>query len=162
MKKSIVFFLGIAVAIALMIYGAVMKVPEKYVWVSSSSAAYNYSWERNTGAQYLGGDAYNYQVEASLKAGYLSGVFTVKSVTIVGGILLLFVSLFGLMRNLESEKQTRLLQAIADAASPQPVTAPEAPAAEEKEPEVQPAGEAAPAEETPAEEAPAAEEAVSE
>lgn len=110
--KKLFCVLGVIAAAALIIYGLSIGVPEKHVTVSSSYSAYNYDWDRNTGAQYLGGDAYNYQVEASLKAGYYAGVVTVKSVTIVGGILLLFMSIFALSRISQGERQTEILMAI--------------------------------------------------
>lgn len=92
MKKSQIF--GIVMAIALIVFSLAYPVPEKYVHVSSSSKAYDYSWSENTGAEYLGGDCYNYQVEASLKAGYFCGVLVMKSITFVGGILLFFLTMY--------------------------------------------------------------------
>ena len=86
--------LGIIIAIALIIFGLAYPVPEKYVYVSSSSSAYYSTWDENRGAEYLGGDAYNYQIEASLKAGYTSGVLVMKSITFVGGLLLFFIVAF--------------------------------------------------------------------
>lgn len=104
MKTSQV--LGIIFAIALTVFSAVYPVPEKYVDVSSSYSAYDYSWSKNTGAQYLGGDAYNYQVEASLKAGYMGGVLAMKSITFVGGLLLFFLTLYSREKCSAIEKQT--------------------------------------------------------
>lgn len=92
MKKSQIF--GIIMAISLIVFSLVYPVPEKYVYVSSSSKAYDYSWSENKGAEYLGGDCYNYQVEASLKAGYFCGVLVMKSITFVGGILLFFLTMY--------------------------------------------------------------------
>lgn len=86
--------IGIIIAIAMVIFAAAYPVPEKYVFVSSLSYAYDSPWNENTGAEYIGGDAYNYQIEASLKAGYLSGVLTMKTIMFVGGILLFFLSCF--------------------------------------------------------------------
>lgn len=86
--------LGLLVAIALVVFGIYYPVPEKRVSVSSSYKAYDYTWNDNEGAQYLGGDAYNYEVEASLKAGYMSGVLAMKSITFVSGIMLFFITLY--------------------------------------------------------------------
>lgn len=116
---------GIAVSVFLMIHSLSVTVPEKYVRVSSSSAAYNYPWERDYGAQYLGGDAYNYMVEASLKAGYYSAAKTEKAVTGVGGLLLFFGSLSGfffinmsIRKSKSIDRQTELLETIASKLTP--------------------------------------------
>lgn len=92
MKPS--HILGIILAIALIVFAVAYPVPDKYVYVSSSSKAYDYSWDKNIGAEYLGGDAYNYQVEASLKAGYFSGVVVMKTLCFAAGILLFFLTLY--------------------------------------------------------------------
>lgn len=91
MKTPHIF--GLLAAIALIIFGIAFPVPEKYVDVSSNYSAYHSSWKENTGAEYVGGDAYNYQMEATLKAGYMSGVLAMKSITFVGGLLLFFITL---------------------------------------------------------------------
>ena len=49
--------LGIAIAIALIVFGIAYPVPEKYLSVSSSSSAYDADWSENIGAEYVGGDA---------------------------------------------------------------------------------------------------------
>lgn len=110
---------GIIVAIVLICSAKNTVIPDKHVYVSSSSRAYYLPWEDNTGAQYLGGDAYNYIVEASLKAGYYSGMVTEKAVTYVGGILLLFISMFfllgsvySLQESLNADKQLSALKEI--------------------------------------------------
>lgn len=108
--------LGILAAIALIVFSAVYPVPEKYVFVSSSRYAYDYSWSENTGAEYLGGDAYNYQVEASLKAGYLTGVLALKAITFVGGVLLFFTTLYSRVKCAAIEAQTHMLTELAHAA----------------------------------------------
>lgn len=92
MKKPHIF--GLLAAIALIIFGIAFPVPEKYVDVSSNYSAYHSSWKENTGAEYVGGDAYNYQMEAALKAGYMSGVLAMKSITFVGGLMLFFLTLY--------------------------------------------------------------------
>lgn len=92
MKKPHIF--GLLAAIALIVFSIAFPVPEKYVDVSSNYSAYHSSWKENTGAEYVGGDAYNYQMEAALKAGYMSGVLAMKSVTFVGGLLLFFLTLY--------------------------------------------------------------------
>lgn len=105
--------LGIILAVALIIFGVAFPVPEKYVSVSSSSYAYEYPWTKDRGAEYVGGDAYNYQMEASLKAGYMSGVLALKSISFVGGLLLFFLTLYSRVKCAAIEKQTRLLFEIA-------------------------------------------------
>ena len=101
--------LGIIVALALIVFGLAYPVPEKYVSVSSSSSAYDSSWEENRGAEYIGGDCYNYQIEASLKAGYLTGVLAMKAITFVGGLLLFFLTQYSRLKCLEIEEQTQSL-----------------------------------------------------
>lgn len=88
---------GIYFAVSIIRDGQDMRVPEKYVFVSKSSSAYDLGWSANTGAQYLGGDAYNYIVEASLKAGYYSATVTAKTIRETGGMILLFLSVFFLL-----------------------------------------------------------------
>lgn len=92
MKASQVF--GVIISLSLIIFSISYPVPTKEVNVSSSYFAYNNTWNDNEGAEYIGGDAYNYQIEASLKAGYVSGVLAMKSITFVGGILLLFLTMY--------------------------------------------------------------------
>ncbi len=108
--------LGIIVAAALIIFSMAYPVPEKYVYVSSSRSAYDYSWSQNIGAEYLGGDAYNYQVEASLKAGYLTGVLAIKAITFVGGLLLLFLALYSRTKCQAIEEQTQVIAKMAASA----------------------------------------------
>ncbi len=92
MKKPHIF--GLLAAIALIIFSIAFPVPEKHIDVSSNYSAYQSSWKENVGAEYVGGDAYNYQMEAALKAGYMSGILAMKSITFVGGLLLLFLTLY--------------------------------------------------------------------
>ena len=92
MKKPHIF--GLLAAIALIIFSIAFPVPEKHIDVSSNYSAYQSSWKENVGAEYVGGDAYNYQMEATLKAGYMSGVLAMKSITFVGGLLLFFLTLY--------------------------------------------------------------------
>ena len=93
---------GIFVSATMISSSRKMELPEKYVYVSSSSSAYHYDWSQNTGAEYLGGDAYNYIVEASLKAGYYNATATTKAVTGTAGTVLLFCSVFFLFFSLYS------------------------------------------------------------
>ncbi len=104
--------LGIIAAAALIIFSVVFPVPEKRIRVSSNS--YDYSWSENRGAEYVGGDAYNYQMEASLKAGYMSGILAIKAITFVGGLLLLFLTLFSRAKCQAIEAQTRVIAEIAN------------------------------------------------
>ena len=96
-----------------------LKLPEKFVYVSSVPSAYNFSWGMDTGTQYLGGDAYNYMIEASLKAGYYNAVSNQKVITFVSGLLLLFISVLSLLfsfisiqKCVSSAKQIELLESI--------------------------------------------------
>ena len=89
MKTSQIFC--IILAIALLIFGFVYPLPEKEVNVSSRSSAYYSGWGENIGAEYIGGDCYNYQIEASLKAGYFTGILTMKSISVLGGLILFFL-----------------------------------------------------------------------
>ena len=101
--------LGIIFAAALMIFSIVYPVPEKDVNISSSSRAFYSSWSENIGAKYINGDCYNYQIEASLKAGYLAGVLAMKSLTFVGGLFLLFLTLYSRIKCKTIEEQTRII-----------------------------------------------------
>ncbi len=101
--------LGIIIAVILIAFGAAYPVPKKNLYVSSSSYAYGYSWSENIGAEHVGGDAYNYQMEASLKAGYFAGVLAMKSITFVGGLLLLFLTLYARVKCQTIEAQTWLI-----------------------------------------------------
>ena len=103
---------GIIVAIAMIIFGLVYATPEKQVRVSGYR---DKGWADEWGIEYVGGDAYNYQIEATLKAGYYTGVVTMKTVSVVGGILLLFLSLFSLARMEEADTHARVtVQAVAE------------------------------------------------
>lgn len=108
--------LGIILAVTLIVFGAAFPVPEKYVYVSSSSYAYDYPWTEDRGAEYVGGDAYNYQMEASLKAGYMSGVLAMKSISFVGGLLLFFLTLYSRVKCVAIEEQTRVISDMAQSA----------------------------------------------
>ena len=84
--------LGIILSLALILFGICYQVPEKHL--RTSEYDYNNDWTDRNGEEYVGGDAYNYQMEASLKAGYMSGVLAMKSITLVWGILLFFLTLY--------------------------------------------------------------------
>ena len=109
MKASQV--LGIILAIALIAFGAAYPVPEKHLYTSNYSWI-DYSWSSEWGEEYVGGDAYNYQMEASLKAGYMSGVLAMKSITFVGGLMLFLVTLYSRVKCVAIEKQNQLLTKI--------------------------------------------------
>ena len=111
MKRCQIF--GIIIAVALIVFSVAYPVPEKRVSVSSSSKAYDYSWSKNSGAEYIGGDCYNYQIEASLKAGYLTGILAIKVVTFVGGLLLFFLTLYSRLKCQAIEEQTKVLTEMA-------------------------------------------------
>lgn len=112
MKKTHIF--GILVAIALIIFSIAYPLPEKHLRVSSYS--YGMDWYENRGEEYVGGDAYNYQMEASLKAGYFSGIVTAKATTFVGGVLLLFLSLFAHTKCVVISQETDRIYKIAESA----------------------------------------------
>lgn len=112
---------GIFVSIGMINTSNDLKIPEKYMSVSSSSYAYDYGWERNVGAEYIGGDAYNYMIEASLKAGYYNSVVTKKTLLNVSGYLLfagsvffMFFSLYSLQSSLCVDKQLKAINALTD------------------------------------------------
>jgi len=109
---------GQIVAILLILVGIFYPLPEKRIKVSGSSKALDYSWERNTGAEYVGGDCYNYQMEASLKAGYTGGLIIMKSVLSASGILLMFLSLYTKGKYDAMEEQTKILSLIAKHTAP--------------------------------------------
>ncbi len=87
MKK--IGLIGVVLSMALIIFGIAFPMPEKHLYVSSY--AYRSDWTGN-GEEYVGGDAYNYQMEASLKAGWVSGVVTMKTICICSGVLILFLT----------------------------------------------------------------------
>ena len=101
--------LGIILSLVLIVFSLAYPIPEKHVYVYNSSDAYYYSWDKNIGAQYLGGDAYNYQIEASLKAGYFTGVVTMKSIVFVGGLLLFFLTLYSAAKCRSIAEQTEVI-----------------------------------------------------
>ena len=98
---------GWVISIAMIVFGSAFHVPEKHLRVSSYS--YDVGWNELYGEEYVGGDAYNYQMEASLKAGYMGGVMTMKTLCVVSGILLLFLTVYSAERNHAIERQTKLL-----------------------------------------------------
>lgn len=104
--------LGILVAIALIIFAVAFPTPEKRIRVSEYG--WDKPWHDEYGEEYVGGDAYNYQMEASLKAGYMSGVLAMKSITFVGGLLLFFTSVYSCIRCKIIEAQTSLLVKLTD------------------------------------------------
>lgn len=101
--------LGIILAIALIVFGIAFPTPEKYLHVREYNDRYSehLSWDDSQGEEYVGGDAYNYQMEASLKAGYMSGVLAMKSITFASGLLLLFLTLYSRVVCAAIEEQTR-------------------------------------------------------
>lgn len=101
---------GMVLGIILIIFGLAYPVPEKHL--RTNSYDYNNSWTNSRGETYVGGDAYNYQMEASLKAGYMSGVLAMKSINVVGGMILLFLSLFAKGKSDDARAQQRLLKEI--------------------------------------------------
>lgn len=106
--------LGIILAIALIVFAVVFPTPDKHLRVSMFD--YDNPWTDSYGEEYVGGDAYNYQIEASLKAGYMSGVLAMKSVSFVGGLLLFFLTLYSRVKCAAIEEQTRKLSDLANTA----------------------------------------------
>lgn len=111
MKASHV--IGFILAIALIVFGIAFPTPEKHIRVSSYD--YDNPWTDAWGEKYVGGDAYNYQMEASLKAGYMSGVLAMKSITFVGGCLLFFLTLYSNVKCAKLDAQTHALSEYANA-----------------------------------------------
>ena len=103
--------IGILAAIALIIFGSVFPVPEKHLFVSSSSYSQR-EWTDKFGDEYVGGDAYNYQMEASLKAGWVSGVLALKAITISSGVILFCLMLAAHTKCKVIEQQTALMNEI--------------------------------------------------
>lgn len=97
------------IALGMITLGSFYPVPEKYVNVSGLSSAFNSDWKENKGAEYIGGDAYNYQIEASLKAGYMSGIISMKAIFFVGGMILLSLTSLSCIKCSYVKKQTELL-----------------------------------------------------
>lgn len=77
--------LGIISAIAVIIVGIFLPVPEKRI------SPYSFSDEGYY--EYVGGDAYNIQIEASLRGGIIAGRTVAKAVLISVGTLQLFIVL---------------------------------------------------------------------
>ena len=77
--------LGIVSAIALIIAGIFLPVPEKRI--------NTYSFADEGYHEYVGGDAYNIQIEASLRGGIIAGRTVAKAVLISIGTLELFLVL---------------------------------------------------------------------
>lgn len=103
--------IGLVAAALLIAAGIFISLPSKRLSVSS----YNYypKWTDKSGVEYVGGDAYNYQMEASLKAGYVSGVMAMKAVFIGSGVILLCVTFFTMYRFSVMDRQTELLEQLA-------------------------------------------------
>lgn len=108
MKTSQTF--GILFAIALILFGALYPIPAKHL--NTNSYSYKSKWTESYGEEYVGGDAYNYQMEASLKAGYMSGVMAMKSISVASGILLFFITLYSHVKCEAIEAQTEALTSI--------------------------------------------------
>lgn len=106
------------VAIALIIFGIAYPLPGKYVNVSEKYIPYDEVWWKDdTGKEYINGDCYNYQIEASLKSGYMSGGMTMKSISFVGGWILLCLAISAYDRNRRFDHQS-------DAPASEPGSAP--------------------------------------
>lgn len=99
--------LGIIFAIALIVFAIAFPIPQKHI--RTSGYKYDIPWTDEYGEEYVGGDAYNYQMEASLKAGYMSGVLAMKSISFVGGLLLLFITLYSHIKCIAIAEQKRLI-----------------------------------------------------
>lgn len=106
--------IGMIIAVVLMIFAIVFPVPQKYLQTTSSYSRSN-TWTDKSGLEYVGGDAYNLQMEATLKAGYMSGVMTLKSVSFIGGLILLFLSLYSGIKCELIEKQNLEISRILEA-----------------------------------------------
>lgn len=78
--KQLIGILGVILSIILICYGFNISVPSDTIYLSASQ-------------EYVGGDAYNYIIESGLRGGEISGTITSKSIYIVGGCILLILSL---------------------------------------------------------------------
>lgn len=114
--------LCIIIAIALLIFGFVYPLPTKRVETSSRYSAYDSGWGENIGAEYVGGDCYNYQIEASLKAGYFTGILTMKSISVLGGLILFFLALFSKLQCDNAQRKIDYLKIMADKLSAEVIT----------------------------------------
>ena len=95
------------VAIALIIFGIAYPLPGKCVNVSEKYIPRDeISWKDDIGREYINGDCYNYQIEASLKSGYMSGGMTMKSISFVGGWILLCLAISAYDRNRRFDHQS--------------------------------------------------------
>lgn len=104
-----VHIIGIVVALALILFGIIYPVPEKRIELSRNNYPNESKWTNNTGARYYDTTSLSYQMEATLKAGYMSGVMTMKTVTSCSGILLLFITLYAQYTVKHSKKEDALL-----------------------------------------------------
>lgn len=87
MKNSVKVW-GIIFAIALVIIGIIIPIPEKKISM--------WSFEKGEGyEEYVGGDAYNIQIEASLRGGIIAGRTIAKAVLISSGVILFFLIMVG-------------------------------------------------------------------
>ncbi len=99
---AIVALAGIAVSVLMIQHGIQLELPEKFIYISKETSAYEEPWGRNVGVQYVGENGYNYVVEASLKAGYYNAVSQEKTIYRVGGTGLLLFSAFGFFYSLNA------------------------------------------------------------
>jgi len=77
---------GICLAAVLLVLGATVRIPDKYIRSYGDGKMY----------EYVGGDAYNYITEAALRGGEISGAYTKRAVYLSSGVILLALSLFGM------------------------------------------------------------------
>lgn len=75
------------IAIALVIFGIILPIPEKHIdtW---RTGALGSEWSGDEYTEYVGGDAYNIMIEASLRGGIIAGRTIAKTILIVSGIVI--------------------------------------------------------------------------
>ena len=99
-KKSRML-IGIAIiGLILVIIGICIKIPGDHLTTYSildGKKSENGKYYFSTIEEYVGGDAYNYIIGASLIGGKIAGVMSMKSIFIVGGLLIACVALVQLI-----------------------------------------------------------------
>ena len=87
MERKLVVAVGLLVAIALLVAGFCISVPDKYIdnWADPEEGGME---------EYVGGDAYNFIIEASLRGGEIAGATVSKTVCFAAAGIALVLALF--------------------------------------------------------------------
>lgn len=102
-KKNKTPKLIIAFGIFLILIGLFMKVPGNHLVTYSSHDNRNSEIE-----EYVGGDAYNYIIGASLVAGRIAGTMAAKAILVVGGSLIICMTLLNTAKRDEENQLQQL------------------------------------------------------